>query len=386
MFLEVSQLQVHYPGRTQPAVNGVSLGLHAGEIGVLIGPSGCGKTTLLRAVAGLEPVTGGDIRLSGQVVSSPTNQLPPEARRIGMVFQDYALFPHLDVGRNVAFGIHQLPAAERAARVKEVLTLVGLEGSESRFPHELSGGQQQRVALARALAPRPQLLLLDEPFSNLDVDLRERLAHEVRSILKAAQATALFVTHDQLEAFAIGDTIGVMHEGQLHQWDDAYTLYHRPATRFVADFIGHGVFAPATIREVNNQIVVQTPLGDLTDVAECPLPCAFAAGECDVLLRADDIVHDDSAPVKAEIIRKAFRGSEFLYTLRLESGQTVLAHVPSHHDHKLGEWIGIRPEVDHVVTFNRACPIRHSELCQMPCASAGGQASCTATISPAPEG
>ncbi len=378
MFLEVSQLQVRYPGRAQPAVNGVSLGLRAGDIGVLIGPSGCGKTTLLRAVAGLEPVTGGDIRLSGQVVSSPSVQLPPEARRIGMVFQDYALFPHLDVDRNVAFGIHQLPAAERTARVKEVLALVGLEGSESRFPHELSGGQQQRVALARALAPRPQLLLLDEPFSNLDVDLRERLAHEVRSILKAAQATALFVTHDQLEAFAIGDTIGVMHEGQLHQWDDAYTLYHRPASRFVANFIGHGVFAPATIREVNQQIVVQTPLGDLTDVAECPLPCAFAAGECDVLLRADDIVHDDTAPVKAEIIRKAFRGSEFLYTLRLKSGQTVLAHVPSHHDHKIGEWIGIRPEVDHVVTFNRACSLRNGELCQMPCA--GAQVDCPATI------
>ena len=383
MFLEVTQLQVHYPGRPQPAVRSVSFGLHAGEIGVLIGPSGCGKTTLLRAVAGLEPVTGGDIRLSGQIVSSPSSQLPPEARRIGMVFQDYALFPHLDVGRNVAFGIHQLPAAERTARVKEVLTLVGLEGSESRFPHELSGGQQQRVALARALAPRPQLLLLDEPFSNLDVDLRERLAHEVRNILKAAQATALFVTHDQLEAFAIGDTIGVMHEGQLHQWDDAYTLYHRPATRFVADFIGHGVFAPATIREVNQQIVVQTPLGDLTDVAECPLPCAFASGECDVLLRADDIVHDDAAPVKAEIIRKAFRGSEFLYTLRLESGQTVLAHVPSHHDHKIGEWIGIRPEVDHVVTFNRACSLRGTELCQLPCANASSQAGRTATITAA---
>ena len=368
MFLEVAQLQVSYPGRAQPAVRQVSLGLRAGDIGVLIGPSGCGKTTLLRAVAGLEPVSGGEIRLSGQVVSSAQTQLAPEARRIGMVFQDYALFPHLDVGRNVAFGIHQLPAAERAQRVSEVLALVGLEGTERRFPHELSGGQQQRVALARALAPRPQLLLLDEPFSNLDVDLRERLAHEVRSILKAAQATALFVTHDQLEAFAIGDTIGVMHEGQLHQWDDAYTLYHRPATRFVADFIGHGVFAPATIREVNQQIVVHTPLGDLTDVAECPLPCAFVAGECDVLLRADDIVHDDAAPVKAEIIRKAFRGSEFLYTLRLASGQTVMAHVPSHHDHRVGEWIGIRAEVDHVVTFNRACPIRHSELCQMPCA------------------
>lgn len=368
MFLEVAQLQVSYPGRPQPAVRQVSLGLRAGDIGVLIGPSGCGKTTLLRAVAGLEPVSGGEIRLSRQVVSNAKTQVAPEARRIGMVFQDYALFPHLDIGRNVAFGIHQLPAAERAQRVSEVLALVGLEGTERRFPHELSGGQQQRVALARALAPRPQLLLLDEPFSNLDVDLRERLAHEVRSILKAAQATALFVTHDQLEAFAIGDTIGVMHEGQLHQWDDAYTLYHRPATRFVADFIGHGVFAPATIREVNQQIVVHTPLGDLTDVAECPLPCAFVAGECDVLLRADDIVHDDAAPVKAEIIRKAFRGSEFLYTLRLASGQTVMAHVPSHHDHRVGEWIGIRAEVDHVVTFNRACPIRHSELCQMPCA------------------
>jgi iron(III) transport system ATP-binding protein len=367
MFLEVRQLVVRYPGAAQAAVSGVSLGLRAGDIGVLIGPSGCGKTSLLRAVAGLEPVASGEIRLSGQVVSSDTLQLAPEARRIGMVFQDYALFPHLDVGQNVGFGLAQLPRAERALRVREVLALVGLSGSESRYPHELSGGQQQRVALARALAPRPQLLLLDEPFSNLDVELRERLAHEVRNILKEAGATALFVTHDQLEAFAIGDTIGVMHEGQLHQWDDAYTLYHRPATRFVADFIGHGVFAPATIREVDGQIAVQTPLGELTDVAECPLPCAFESGQCDVLLRADDIVHDDDAPVKARILRKAFRGSEFLYTLELEGGQTLLAHVPSHHDHRIGESIGIRAQVDHVVTFNRACSLNQRELCQMPC-------------------
>ena len=367
MFLEVSQLRVAYAGRSQPAVQDVSFGLHAGDIGVLIGPSGCGKTTLLRAVAGLEPVTAGFIKLASQVVSSAGLNLAPEARQIGMVFQDYALFPHLNVGRNVDFGLHHLPRKERAARVAEVLELVGLAGQESRFPHELSGGQQQRVALARALAPKPRLLLLDEPFSNLDVDLRERLAHEVRTILKAAKTTALFVTHDQLEAFAIGDTIGVMHEGQLHQWDDAYTLYHRPASRFVAEFIGHGVFAPAVIRQINQQVVVQTPLGDLTDVAECPLPCAFSGGACDVLLRADDIVHDDDAPVKAEIIRKAFRGSEFLYTLRLTSGDTVMAHVPSHHDHKIGEWIGIRAQVDHVVTFNRACPISDEKICRMPC-------------------
>ena len=370
MFLEIRQLDVQYPGRDTPSVSGVTLGLRAGDIGVLIGPSGCGKTTLLRAVAGLEPVSGGKVLLSHRVVSEAGHTVPAEQRRIGMVFQDYALFPHMDVGRNVGFGIEHLPKAERAGRVAEVLTLVGLEGAEKRFPHELSGGQQQRVALARALAPKPDLLLLDEPFSNLDIDLRERLAQEVRNILKAAQATALLVTHDQLEAFAIGDVIGVMNEGRLHQWDDAYSLYHRPATRFVADFIGHGVFTPATLREVNGQVVVDTPVGELTDVAECPLPCAFEGGQCDVLLRADDIVHDDHAPVKAEIIRKAFRGSESLYTLRLASGDLLMAHVPSHHDHKLGEWIGIRAEVDHVVTFNRACPVNNRDLCQMPCAKA----------------
>jgi iron(III) transport system ATP-binding protein len=353
MYLAVSQLQVRYAGQAQAAVHNATFGLRAGQIGVLIGPSGCGKTTLLRAVAGLEPVSAGSIHLNKQLVGAPQHSVAPEERRIGMVFQDYALFPHLSVGRNVAFGVHQLPKAEQAARVFEVLQLVGLEGSEARFPHELSGGQQQRVALARALAPRPQLMLLDEPFSNLDVDLRERLAHEVRGILKAAGATALFVTHDQLEAFAIGDAIGVMHQGTLHQWDDAYTLYHRPATRFVADFIGHGVFAPATLEQLPDGVVVHTPLGDLANMTECPLPASYPGGACDILLRADDIVHDDAAAVQAQIVRKAFRGSEFLYTLRLASGQTLLAHVPSHHNHAVGEWIGIRAELDHVVTFAR---------------------------------
>ena len=353
MFLEVSQLGVHYAGGSHAAVDGVSFSLQAGEIGVLIGPSGCGKTTLLRAVAGLERAHSGTIRLAEELVSSPRAHVPAEARQIGMVFQDYALFPHLDVARNVAFGLTHLRAAQREQRVNEVLELVGMAHAHKRFPHELSGGQQQRVALARALAPGPRLLLLDEPFSNLDVDLRERLAHEVRAILKAAGATALFVTHDQLEAFAIGDRIGVMHEGHLHQWEDAYALYHRPATRFVADFIGHGVFVPATLMHAEGGVVARTALGDLSGLDECPLPASYPGGQCDVLLRADDIVHDDHAPVQAKIVRKAFRGSEFLYTLRLNSGETVLAHVPSHHDHAVGEWIGIRAEMDHVVTFER---------------------------------
>ncbi|HSI57552.1 MAG TPA: ABC transporter ATP-binding protein [Ideonella sp.] len=356
MFLQLEGLSVRYPrsAAQQSAVDGVSLAMAAGQIGVLIGPSGCGKTSLLRAVAGLEPAAAGRIAMAGDVLSQGGGaHVPAEARRIGMVFQDYALFPHLSVADNIAYGLHRLPRAERQARVQQMLELVGLAHAGPRAPHQLSGGQQQRIALARALAPAPRLLLLDEPFSSLDVDLRERLAHDVRQILRQHGTTALVVTHDQHEAFALGDVVGVMNHGRLEQWDDAYTLYHRPASRFVAQFIGHGVFAPARIVANGGGSRVETPLGELNDAAECPLPGAYPNGECDVLLRADDIVHDDASGVKARIERKAFRGSEFLYTLRLESGEQVLAHVPSHHDHQVGEWIGIRPEVDHVVTFDR---------------------------------
>ncbi len=373
MFLNLEAVAVRYARMpaVRPAVDGVSLGLQKGDIGVLIGPSGCGKTSLLRAVAGLERCAAGRVSIAGQTLSDVATgvHISAEQRQIGMVFQDYALFPHLSISDNVAFGIAALPKDERRARTQEMLELVGLAQAASRAPHQLSGGQQQRVALARALAPRPRLLLLDEPFSSLDVDLRERLAQEVREILKASATTALMVTHDQLEAFAIGDAIGVMNQGHLEQWDDAYTLYHRPASRFVAQFIGHGVFAPAQVvarvqanvqRNVQGNEpgpvpshVVRTPLGDLEDIAGCPLPGVYPGDECDVLLRADDIVHDDASPVRALIERKAFRGSEFLLTLRLAGGQRVMAHVPSHHDHQVGEWIGIRAEVDHVVTFAR---------------------------------
>ncbi|MEO8122717.1 MAG: ABC transporter ATP-binding protein [Burkholderiales bacterium] len=356
MFLALEKVSVTYPGATaKPAVDDASFVLPAGDIGVLIGPSGCGKTSVLRAIAGLERLAQGRIAIGDETLADARNgiHLAPEARRIGMVFQDYALFPHLSVARNVGFGIAHLARDARARRVQEVLDLVGLADAAQRAPHQLSGGQQQRVALARALAPGPRLLLLDEPFSNLDVELRERLAQELRAILKASATTALFVTHDQLEAFAVGDRIGVMREGRLLQWDDAYALYHRPACRFVAEFIGHGVFAPARIVAAPGGPVVRTALGDLKDAAECPLPDAYPEGACDLLLRADDIVHDDASPVRARIERKAFLGAQFIYTLRLASGERVLAQVPSHHDHQVGEWIGIRPEVDHVVTFAR---------------------------------
>ena len=353
MFLKVDHVSLRYPGASRAAADRVSFSLTTGQIGVLIGPSGCGKTSLLRAIAGLERPSEGEIWIRDRLLSGPGTHIPPEERQIGMVFQDYALFPHLTVAENIAFGIKGLSSVERRQRVTELLDVVGLAHAAQRAPHQLSGGQQQRIALARALAPRPQLLLLDEPFSSLDIDLRERLAHDLRTILKQTGTTALFVTHDQQEAFALGDVIGVMNQGRLDQWDSPYELYHRPATRFVAEFIGHAVFTPAQIVMCAHGPCVHTHLGEIDNPNECPLPSAYPDGNCDVLLRADDIIHDDDSPVKGRIERKAFRGSEFLYTLRLATGEQVLTHVPSHHDHHLGEWIGIRIQMDHVVTFPR---------------------------------
>jgi iron(III) transport system ATP-binding protein len=272
-----------------------------------------------------------------------------------MVFQDYALFPHLTVAANIGFGLRRLNSSERQARIDELLTIVGLVGQGHKYPHELSGGQQQRVALARALAPRPQLILLDEPFSNLDVDLRERLSIEVRDILKQQGMTAVLVTHDQHEAFAMADEIGVMHEGRIQQWDTPYNLYHRPANRFVADFIGQGVFLPGIVIDGH---CVEIELGRLNSTL--PLECRQGCDRCgqpcgiEVLLRPDDVIHDDDSPQRAEIRAKAFRGADILYTLRLPGGAEILSLVPSHHNHAIGEHIGIRLDVSHVVTFKTA--------------------------------
>jgi len=225
------------PEGVVPVVTDLSLSLRRGHIGCLLGASGCGKTTILRAVAGFEPLRAGSIHLGGKLLSSPEQAVEPQDRHVGMMFQDYALFPHLNVEGNIAFGLRRWEKTRRQARVRELLDLVGLDEVGHRYPHELSGGQQQRVALARALAPEPELLLLDEPFSNLDVDTRERLAFEVREILKKTGHTALLVTHNQAEAFAIADRIGIMDRGSIVQWDTPYALHHAPATPFVADFV-----------------------------------------------------------------------------------------------------------------------------------------------------
>lgn len=355
--LQVDDLSVSFDtGGTRLAVlQDLHFSLAAGEIGCLLGSSGCGKTTALRAVAGFVAPDRGSIRAAGNLLSAPGLLVAPERRGIGVVFQDYALFPHLSVADNVAFGLRALSPSNREQRTQQMLELVGLKSAQRRFPHELSGGQQQRVALARALAPGPSVLLLDEPFSNLDPDLREQLALELRDILKGHGTTTLLVTHDQYEAFAMADVIGVMEQGRIAQWDEAYRLYHHPGSRSVADFVGLGVFLPGQLRGApgHEQVEVELGLLPITEAAERDQARtqANALGQLLVLLRPDDVVHDDDSPIQAVVRRKAFRGAQFLYTLELPSGSKLLALVPSHHDHRIGMPIGIRFAADHIVTF-----------------------------------
>jgi iron(III) transport system ATP-binding protein len=344
-------VDVSYGYGTERVLDHVSLELERGHIGCILGPSGSGKTTLLRCIAGFEPVHAGIICAGEVELSSATHQVPVEQRRIGMVFQDYALLPHLDVLKNVAFGLRGLSADARRARAMRFLEQVGLAGFAHRFPHELSGGQQQRVAIARALAPEPELLLMDEPFSNLDASLRQSLGRELRGLLKTLGATALIATHDHHDAFAMADDVGVLDHGRLLQWDTAYRLYHRPADRFVADFVGNGVWLPGRVVGADT---VETETGTLSGTLQTPMPVGATV---DVLLRPDDVLLDDASPLRARVAVKQFKGSTFLYELSLASGTRLLASVPSHHDHGVGDCIGIRLETKHMVVFPRLpCP------------------------------
>lgn len=344
--LSINNITVGYDGFA--IVKDISLTLGNGQIGCLLGPSGCGKSTLLRAIAGFEPVMSGDIVMGDHVLSSVKGSVPPEQREIGMVFQDLALFPHLTIAANIAFGLRGWSSVQKKMRVKELLALVGLEGMEERYPHSLSGGQQQRIALARAMAPKPKLLLLDEPFSGLDASLREELVPDVREILLKEQMSALLVTHDQMEAFAMADKVAVMEGGSIHQCDTAYNIYHEPNTRFVADFIGQGEFLHAMVVDEHS---VDSSLGRLrTDE-----PHGFATNQTvEILVRPDDVLHDDDSDIMGEIITKQFRGSHFLYQVLLPSQQLLYCFASSHHNHSLGEPIGIKLDLDHLVMFPKA--------------------------------
>ncbi len=344
--LRLTDVAIGYDSQT--VVDNLDLHLEAGQIGCLLGASGCGKTSILRAIAGFQEVIRGQISLRSNVVSKPNTILAAQKRNIGVVFKDYALFPHMTVAQNIAFGLHRLSKDERQQRVRELLNLVGLNGLEERYPHGLSGGQQQRVALVRAMAPKPDLLLLDEPFSSLDSELREALAIELRSILKHENTTALLVTHDQHEAFAMADVIGVMHQGKLMQWADAYTLYHQPNSKAVANFIGEGVLLAGKVAE-HKQIACA--LGTFNQTNQQ----TYSVGQSvSFLIRPDDIILDPSSAIRATVIDKAFRGSHIWYRLQLlspDTQQQVICLAPSHHNYAIHESLGIRLDLKHLIVF-----------------------------------
>ena len=297
-----------------PTVRDLSLTLQPGNILCLLGPSGCGKTTTLRAIAGFEKVSAGIIQLQGQILASVSVHVPPEQRRVGMVFQEYALFPHMCVKDNVAFGLYHWQSADRLSRVQSLLELVGLQGLEDRFPHELSGGQQQRVAIARALAPQPLLLLLDEPFSNLDPEMTVKMRKELYRVLRQTQTTAILVTHDHEEAFAMADQVAVMQNGVLVQCDTPEAIYQQPSCSFVAEFIGQANTISGVIH--NGQIE--------TEIGTFPNRSNFQPGsQVLVMIRPNDIQFAPSESGSGKIESRQFQGSQTLYTIRLASGQLI---------------------------------------------------------------
>ncbi|WP_271273556.1 ABC transporter ATP-binding protein [Aliamphritea hakodatensis] len=341
--LELKELELAYGNKT--VVHNASLQLAAGQIGCLLGPSGCGKSTLLRAIAGFEKPVKGSISTVSNTISDVNGVLPPEQRNIGMVFQDVALFPHLTVADNIRFGIRHLDSDQQQQRISELLMLVGLPEYAARYPHELSGGQQQRIALARALAPKPDLLLMDEPFSGLDAKLRETLVPEVRRILKQEGISALVVSHDQSEAFSIADLIGVMNEGEIHQWDLAKTVYQSPATPFVAQFVGQGNLIDAT---VSCEHCVDTVLGKIRS----PAPHSLTPGEhVKLLVRQYNVQQNHESPYAAQLLKKTFRGAYHQYQLELESGEHLICAVPANVEHQPGDSVHLQLDIRNPVLF-----------------------------------
>ena len=341
--LSLHALSLGYRGKG--AVTAATSALEPGQIGALLGPSGCGKTTLLRGIAGFERPMAGTVTMDGRALSTPESVVEPERRQIGMVFQDFALFPHLDVHRNIAFGLRRAPGTEQRRRVEELLALFGLAGYGERMPHSLSGGQQQRVALARAMAPKPRLLLMDEAFSSLDTELRLALVPEVRRILKHERMSAILVTHAQDEAFAMADRIGIMDAGSIHQWDAPHVVYHLPATRFVARFIGEGQLIRA---EAIDRTKLRSGLGTHSVHEGHGIEPGRGV---EMLVRPDDIVHDSASELTAEIVEVSFRGSHYQYLVQLDNGERLYCLAGSHIRRRIGERMALAPTLEKLVVF-----------------------------------
>jgi iron(III) transport system ATP-binding protein len=336
--IELSHVWKHYVGCDTPAVHNVSLTLSRGEFLVLLAPSGSGKTTLLRLIAGFESPDRGQIFIGGRDAGG----LPPESRGVGMVFQDYALFPHLTVEKNIAFGLARHPPSRRTRKVSDIAALCGLSALLRRYPHTLSGGQQQRVALARALAPDPIIILLDEPFSHLDRNMRAQMRGEVTAILRQQGSSAIWVTHDHEEAFAIADKIAVLHKGVLEQCDVPDLLYHMPSTPFVAQFVGPADFVPGWIRGEN----VETEIGLFPNNTAVP-----GGTEVRIMIRPDDVDIVPAQDGAARILSRQFKGSENLYEVRLASGCVIHSSQHSLTVYPVGARVNLKLSVTHTVIF-----------------------------------
>ena len=340
--LEVRNLVKRFPGTQQSAVNDISFELSGGEILALVGPSGCGKTTTLRIIAGLERPDSGTVCLNDRIVASESVFVPPEQRGVGMVFQDHALFPHLTVSENIAFGLRGKSAAEVKKTVGEMLHLVGLLPLVKRYPHALSGGERQRVALARALAPRPVLVLMDEPFSSLDADLRMEMREHVRRILKSMRATVVFVTHDQDEALYMGDRLAVLQHGRLEQIGTPEEIFHESNTRFVSEFMGDSDFLGGKV--VNEGI--QTEIGLLRQLVDLPVSTPV-----EIAIRADDVDFQKDGSGNSVIVERFFRGAFNLYRLRLDSGQTLHAFTDHTRMYPVGTRVRTYISAEHPLTI-----------------------------------
>tara|TARA_B000000557_G_scaffold125978_1_gene102105 strand:+ start:785 stop:1837 length:1053 start_codon:yes stop_codon:yes gene_type:complete len=345
--LIISNLSLTFEEKNKVLSN-INFHIDDSEIGCILGPSGCGKTSLLRAIAGFESISSGSILKDGVCITNSVENTPVANRNMGMVFQDYALFPNMDVKSNIAFGLKNSTELEKDNRVNYLLDLVNLVDCKNKYPHELSGGEQQRIALVRALAPSPDIILMDEPFSNIDQDIKEELVSDVRLLLKELAITSIIVTHDQNEAFNLADKVAIMNNGTIQQVGIPYDIYHKPVNKFVANFIGLGTFLPL---KKNNKGDFEIPLGPLDNNRIKNELTKF--DNLEMLIRPDDIIHNDLSIKKAKILEKQFRGAEFLYKLLYNNEHQILCYAPSHHNHEIGELIGIELDIQHYVIFER---------------------------------
>ena len=322
----------------------VNLKIDTGEIVSLMGSSASGKTSLIRSIAGFHNISSGVIQIDGQIVDDSIRRSDVAMRNVGVIFQDLALFPHLTVRENICFGLNNIDSTQQQNRAKKLEDLLSIENITNRYPNQISGGQQQRVAIARAIAPKPNLLLLDEPFSALDYELKDNLMNDIMKLIKSENITAILITHSAEEAFKMSDKIAFISNNTITQFANPYDIYHRPVSKEIANFFGISSYIKAKITDSSH---INCILGDFVGMVDQ----YNKDDKVDLLIRPDDIIHDDDSLFSAKVTEKTFRGSDFLYELELKDGQKIFCYAPSHHNHQVNEVIGIKLDLDHLVIF-----------------------------------